>query len=81
MRNHVMRLWNQWHRHTPLADGAIPVEETNNATERVIGWSIKERYRTMRGCKREDSIANVAMLTAWLREEPAGRDLSELFVS
>ena len=57
------------------------MEETNNATERVIGWNIKERYRTMRGYKREDSITNVAMLTAWLREEPAGRDLSELFVS
>lgn len=85
MRNHVLRLWNHWHRHTcyrtPLTDGAIPVEETNNATERVIGWGIKERYRTMRGYKREDSIRNVAMLTAWLREEPAGRDLSELFVS
>ena len=85
MRNHVLRLWNHWHRYTcyrtPLTDLAIPVQETNNATERVIGWSIKERYRTMRGYKREDSIANVAMLTAWLREEPAGRDLSELFVS
>lgn len=85
MRNHVLRLWNHWHRHTcyrtSLTDLAIPVEETNNATERVIGWNIKERYRTMRGYKREDSITNVAMLTAWLREEPAGRDLSELFVS
>lgn len=85
MRNHILRLWSHWHRYTcyriPLADGAIPVEETNNATERVIGWDIKERYRTMRGYKREESIVNVAMLTAWLREEPAGKDLSELFVS
>ena len=85
MRNHVLRLWSHWPRYTcyriPLADGAIPVEETNNATERVIGWDIKERYRTMRGYKREESIVNVAMLTAWLREEPARKDLSELFVS
>jgi hypothetical protein len=43
------------------------VEETNNATERVIGWSIKERYR--------------ASLPAWLSERPGGRDMSRLFVS
>jgi len=34
------------------------VAETSSATERAIGWSIKERYRTMRGYKREDSIPN-----------------------
>jgi hypothetical protein len=57
------------------------VNETNNATEQVIGWSIKERYRTMRGYKREESIINVGQLTAWLREEPTGRDMGTLFAS
>ncbi len=67
MRNPILRLWSHLHRYTPLTDGDNPVEETNNATERVIGWSIKEQYRTM--------------LAAWLREGPAGRDMSPLFVS
>jgi transposase-like protein len=85
MRNHVLRLWNHWRRYTcyrtPRAEDRIKVPETNNTTERVIGWSIKERYRTMRGYKRPDSIRNVAMLTAWLREEPNGRDMSTLFAA
>jgi len=85
MRNHVLRLWNHWRRHTcyrtARSEDKITVPETNNATERVIGWNIKERYRTMRGYKRDDSIRNVTMLTAWLREEPNGRDMSKLFAS
>jgi transposase-like protein len=85
MRNHVLRLWNHWRRYTcyrtPRAEDRIKVPETNNTTERVIGWNIKERYRTMRGYKRPDSIRNVAMLTAWLREEPDGRDMSTLFAA
>lgn len=85
MRNHVLRLWNHWRRYTcyrtAKAEEKIAVPETNNATERVIGWNIKERYRTMRGYKRDDSIRNVAMLTAWLREDTNGRDMSQLFAS
>jgi transposase-like protein len=85
MRNHVLRLWNHWRRYTcyrnGLADDRLTVEETNNGTERVIGWTIKERYRTMRGYKSKDSVRNVSMLTAWLREEPNGRDMSPLFAS
>ena len=85
MRNHVLRLWNHWRRYTcyrtPRTEDRIKVPETNNATERVIGWNIKERYRTMRGYKRPDSIRNVTMLTAWLNEEPHGRDMSALFAA
>ena len=85
MRNHILRLWNHWQRYTcyraTSAREMLEVDETNNATERVIGWSIKERYRTMRGYKREASIINVAQLTAWLREKPGGRDISPLFAS
>ena len=57
------------------------VPETSNTKEQVIGWTIKERYRTMRGYKRGESILHVGMLTAWLREAPGGRDMSALFAS
>ena len=69
-RNLLLDRWNLWPRLTfyrawkddtgrPLLDG------TNNATERSIGWWIKERYRTMRGYKREQSVLNVSRLIAY----------------
>jgi len=85
MRNHVLRLWNHWARHTCyqefLLRNDISVDQTNNKTEQIIGWNIKERYRTMRGYKRKQSILNVAMLTSWLRENPDLQDMSLLFAS
>jgi len=85
MRNHVLRLWNHWQRYTCYravgAGDKVSVPETNNATESAIGWNIKERYRTMHGYKRNDSIRNVTFLTAWLREEPRGRDMSTLYAA
>jgi transposase-like protein len=85
MRNHVLRLWNHWQRYTCYrsldAEKQLEVNETNNTTERVIGWGIKERYRTMRGYKRQASIKNVAHLTTWLQEDPRGRDMAPLFTS
>jgi transposase-like protein len=42
------------------------LDGTNNVTEQVIGQWIKERYRTMRGYKRKESILNVSSVTAWL---------------
>lgn len=85
MRNHILRLWNNWRRHTCyrafMHNEGFTVPETNNSTERVIGWDVKERYRTMRGYKREKSIKNVSMLTAWLREQPRGNDMSLLFAA
>jgi hypothetical protein len=47
--------WNRQHPDQYL-DG------TNNVAERAIGWFIKERYRTMRGFKRRESVRNVASL-------------------
>ncbi len=83
MRNHVLRAWNHWQRYTCYRNASVQdeyvVPETNNAAERAIGWNIKERYRTMRGYKRDESILNVAMLTAWLRDEPNAREMSSLF--
>jgi transposase-like protein len=82
MRNHILRLWNHWERYTCYRTAPdLPIDETNNATERTIGWSIKERSRTMRGYKRHDSILNVVSLTAWLQEGPPERDMTPLFAS
>jgi transposase-like protein len=85
MRNHVLHLWNNWKRFTcyrslQLRDD-LEIDATNNAAERAIGWAVKERYRTMRGYKREQSIQNVTRLTAWLLHQPDDYDMSDLFVS
>jgi transposase-like protein len=69
MRNLFLDRWNLWPRLTyyqtwkdkeskPYLDG------TNNADERAIGWWVKERYRTMRGYKRVQSVLNVSRLIA-----------------
>lgn len=76
MRNLFLDRWNLWPRLTfyrtwkdeyghPLLDG------TNNDCERSIGWWVKERYRSMRGYKREQSALNVSRLIAF-----AGNHLS-----
>jgi transposase-like protein len=85
MRNHVLHLWDNWKRLTCYRrlqhrDG-LEIDATNNAAERAIGWAVKERYRTMRGYKCEESILNVTGLTAWLLDQPAGYDMSTLFAS
>ena len=79
MRNHVLRLWNHWTRYTCVnslaAKGKPGINETNNTTERVIGWGIKERYRTVRGYKDQDSVLDVAHLTTWLQEGAEDREM------
>lgn len=60
--------WNLWPRLTRYRtwrgpDGE-PVDGTNNACERAIGWWVKERYRPMRGYKRVESVLNVSRLIA-----------------
>jgi transposase-like protein len=76
MRNLFLDRWTLWPRLTfyrtwkdeyghPLLDG------TNNDCERSIGWWVKERYRSMRGYKREQSALNVSRLIAF-----AGNHLS-----
>jgi transposase-like protein len=85
MRNHVLHLWNNWQRLTCYLalrySQNLEINATNNASERAIGWSVKERYRTMRGYKRKGSILNVTALTAWLSDQPTGYDMSPLFAS
>jgi hypothetical protein len=84
MRNLFLDRWNLWPRLTyyrtwkdkegnPILDG------TNNADERAIGWWIKERYRSMRGYKREKSVLNVSRLVAHCGNHLAkGLDLASL---
>jgi transposase-like protein len=85
MRNHVLHLWDNWGRLTCYRDlkhrEDLEIDATNNAAERAIGWAVKERYRTMRGYKREESILNVTGLTGWLLDQPPGYDMSTLFAS
>lgn len=61
--------WNLWARLTRdrgwEGPGGERLDGTNNATERAIGWWVKERYRTMRGYKRPRSVQNVSRLIAW----------------
>ncbi len=68
LRNLLLDRWNLWPRLTFYRTWqdltGRKLDGTNNATERAIGWRIKERYRTMRGYKREQSALNVSRLIA-----------------
>lgn len=70
LRNLFLDRWNLWPRLTfyrrwkDRAGNAF-LDGTNNASERSIGWWVKERYRTMRGYKREQSALNVSRLIAY----------------
>ena len=77
-RTLVTRLWDRWHRLT-VDQRRQDLDGTNNSTERLIGWWIKERYRTMRGYKRTQSIRNVATLTARMGVRSGCYDLAELY--
>jgi transposase-like protein len=61
--------WNLWHRLTRYRQWKGPQGETldgtNNASERAIGWWIKERYRSMRGYKVPENAVRVSRLLAW----------------
>lgn len=70
LRNLLLDRWNLWPRLTFYrewkdASGRQILDGTNNATERSIGWWIKERYRTMRGYKRVQSALNISRLIAY----------------
>lgn len=69
LRNLLLDRWNLWPRLTFYRTWQDPtgrkLDGTNNATERAIGWHIKERYRTMRGYKREQSALNLSRLIAY----------------
>lgn len=69
LRNLFLDRWNLWPRLTFYRSWQDPtgrkLDGTNNATERAIGWHIKERYRTMRAYKREQSALNLSRLIAY----------------
>lgn len=81
----LLRWWNRWARLTLDQDwrGAHGerLDGTNNATERVIGWWIKERYRTMRTYKRKQSVLNVSRLIAYLGAGSGTAALASLYAS
>jgi hypothetical protein len=70
MRNLFMDRWNLWPRLTFYRNwkdeyGNEILDGTNNHCERAIGWWIKERYRSMRGYKQEQSALEVSRLIAF----------------
>jgi hypothetical protein len=69
LRTLFLDRWNLWSRLTRYRTWRGPkgeeIDGTNNACERGIGWWVKERYRPMRGYKREQSAVNVSRLLAW----------------
>jgi transposase-like protein len=70
MRNLFLDRWNLWPRLTFYRTwkdeyGHLKLDGTNNDCERSIGWWVKERYRSMRGYKREQSALNVSRLIAF----------------
>lgn len=84
MRNLFLDRWNLWPRLTFYRtwmeeDGNEILDGTNNHCERAIGWWIKERYRSMKGYKREQSALNVSRLLAFAGNHlTAGLDLADL---
>jgi transposase-like protein len=70
MRNLFMDRWNLWprltfYRNWKDEDGNEILDGTNNHCERAIGWWIKERYRSMRGYKQEQSALGISRLIAF----------------
>jgi transposase-like protein len=69
MRNLFLDRWTLWPRLTFYRTWRddyenLKLDGTNNDCERSIGWWVKERYRSMRGYKREQSALNVSRLIA-----------------
>ncbi len=84
LRNLFLDRWNLWPRLTFYrtwkdANGEAILDGTNNASERAIGWWVKERYRSMRGYKRVQSALNVSRLIAYCGNHLSqGLDLANL---
>jgi transposase-like protein len=68
-----LTLYQHWR-----GDNQAQLDGTNNLTEQVIGQCVKERYRTMRGYKRDESIVNVSSLIGWARGQTTNGNLSDL---
>lgn len=86
MRNLFMDRWNLWPRLTFYRTWKDDYENeildgTNNHCERAIGWWIKERYRSMRSYKQEQSALGVSRLIALAGNNLAcGLRLADLMV-
>ncbi len=86
MRNLFLDRWNLWphltfYRTWQDAQGHPIPDGTNHADEWAIGWRVKERYRTMRGYKRQRSVLNLSRLIAYCANHLAqGLDLATLLV-
>ena len=81
MRMLILRRWEGWRRLTlDQRRDDLNLDGTNNSSERLIGWFIKERYRAMRGYKRTESIKNVVTLTARMGVRSGNYDMTELYV-
>lgn len=78
MKRLIWRLWTRWERIT-LDQHYDNLDGTNNACERLIGWWIKERYRTMRGYKRTLSTRNVVAVTSLLGVADEPYDMGLLY--
>jgi hypothetical protein len=78
MKRLIWRLWTRWERIT-LDEHIEQLDGTNNACERLIGWWIKERYRTMRGYKRTLSIRNVVAVRSLLGAAAEPYDMAYLY--
>lgn len=84
LRRRVLDRWNLWSRLTRYRTWRGPkgerIDGTNNGCERGIGGWVKERYRPMRGYKREQSAVNVSRLRAWCGNhlDRGGADLALL---
>jgi transposase-like protein len=74
----VTRLWDRWPSLT-LDQRRDDLDGTNNSSERLISWWIKERYRTMRGYKHPKSVKNVVTLTARMGARSGYYDMTELY--
>jgi hypothetical protein len=53
-------------------------ERTNNATERVIGWTYKIRAKSMRGFKSPDKALSHPYLSEYLRGDDGICDLRKV---
>lgn len=81
----LQRCWSHWSSLTLdqrwRGPGGVTLDGTNNAVERAIGWWIKERYRTMRTYKRQESVLNVSNLICYLGSNSGNVALADLLTA
>lgn len=82
LRLWTLDLWNNFDRfrlyRSWRGEEGERMDGTSNSAERAIGWWVKERYRTMRGYQRKESVCKVSSLLGWLGGQQADYDLATL---